>query len=238
MRQADVAKIALSDRNRVRIYKGDVLYNVGDPIRAVYAVRVGTFKTRVTIEDGRSQVLGFRLPGEILGIDSLMQPTHGTAAIALEDSSLCMISSETLRFWLADIPALRQRLLLALLQETHQDRTLLTMLGLMSADERMAGFLLSLSDRFAARGFAASEFMLRMTREDIGSYLGLKLETVSRVLSRLAGAGIIEVRSRHIEILDRAALRRRYHGQASIPPMVMESNNTLPRIPAGHVSPR
>lgn len=192
---------------RVRLVKRDAVYRSGEAARFVYAVRAGMLKTHFISRSGREKVAGFHLPGEIVGLEGLAIAAHAVSATALEDSSLCEISAEALKVRAGDVGALRQRLMASFGESTCRDRELAAMLAQMSADERVTAFLLELSGRMSARGYAASAFVLRMTRDDIGSYLGLKLETVSRVLARLASAGLIAVRSRQIELLDQDALR-------------------------------
>jgi len=207
MSRPDVIRVAPLVRRRVRLPKRDAAYSAGDAARSIYAVRAGTLKTHFTSRNGREKVAGFHLPGEIVGLDSLASATHPVSATALEDASLCEIPADALKTRATEFAALHHRLVENFGESSRRDRELATMLVLMSADERIATFLLDYSSRLAARGYAASEFLLRMTRDDIGNYLGLKLETVSRVLTRLANTGFIAVRSRHIAILDRDALQ-------------------------------
>lgn len=206
MHRSDITKVAPLVRRRVRVLKGDALFRPGDAADAVYAVRVGTIKTCITTASGRNQVVTFHLPGEIIGLESLVQVTHACRATALEDTSLCLIPSDVLKAQAVHIAPLRNRLLEAFSHEARHQRDQAVMLGQMTAEERIATFLLTLSERLSARGFAASEFLLRMSREDIGSHLGLKLETVSRILSRMGGAGLLRVRARNVAILDRESL--------------------------------
>ncbi|WP_255469295.1 helix-turn-helix domain-containing protein [Achromobacter sp. UMC46] len=206
MRPSDVEKLLPLVRKRVRLFKGDPLYLPGDHVTAVHAVRGGTIKTTVTTENRRSQVVRFYFPGEIVGLENLTDIKRHSAAIALEDTNLCVIPSDKLRALAGELSVLNDRLLQSLSDATWRDRNMLATLGVMNAEERIAGFLLDISGRLAARGFSASEFLLRMTREDIGSYLGLTVETVSRTLSRLSRAGFISIRTRNVRILDRRAL--------------------------------
>ncbi|WP_454738325.1 helix-turn-helix domain-containing protein [Cupriavidus necator] len=202
---------------RLRLKKGALVYRVGDPVMAIYAVRLGTLKSHVATEDGRSQIVGFHLQGEILGMDSVFAPVHLSSATALEDTQLCVLPVSALRAALPRLPSLRRQLVLALAQEAQHDRVMMTTIGLMTAEERLVAFLLGLSKRLSARGFAANEFVLRMSREEIGSYLGLKLETISRLLSRLAEAGMIAVHHRRIRLLQPDALRSIHRRSRSVP---------------------
>ncbi|MEM5275840.1 helix-turn-helix domain-containing protein [Cupriavidus taiwanensis] len=191
----------------VRLRKGEFLYLLGDPVTSVYAIRVGTIKTHVTTEDGRTQVVAFHFPGDMVGLDSLVRPHYASYATALEDTKLCLFNAEALRLAAATLAPLGRQLLLALDGQLQRARAVQTMLALMTAEERLVTFLLWLADAFALRGFSSSAFVLRMSREEIGSYIGLTLETVSRQFSRLAEGGLITVRHRTITLLDKPALR-------------------------------
>lgn len=191
----------------VRLRKGQSLYLIGDPVIALHAIRVGTIKTHVTTQDGRTQVVGFHFSGELVGLDSLVGARYVSYATALEDTKLCMIAVDLSGAAMAAAPALAGQLLLALDYHAQRARAMQTMLALMTAEERLVTFLLWMADSFAARGFSSSAFFLRMSREEIGSYVGLTLETVSRQFSRLAEIGLIRVRHRCVELLDKPALR-------------------------------
>lgn len=191
----------------VRLRKGEFLYLLGDPVTSVYAIRVGTIKTHVTTEDGRTQVVAFHFPGDMVGLDSLARPHYASYATALEDTKLCLFTVDALRLAAATLAPLGRQLLLALDGQLQRARAVQTMLALMTAEERLVTFLLWLADGFALRGFSSSAFVLRMSREEIGSYIGLTLETVSRQFSRLAEGGLITVRHRTITLLDKPALR-------------------------------
>ncbi|WP_427306372.1 Crp/Fnr family transcriptional regulator [Cupriavidus sp. H39] len=191
----------------VRLRKGEFLYLLGDPVTAVYAIRVGTVKTHVTTEDGRTQVLAFHFPGDMVGLDSLVRPHYASYATALEDTKLCLFAVDALHQAAASLAPLGGQLLLALDGQLQRARAVQTMLALMTAEERLVTFLLWLADGFALRGFSSSAFVLRMSREEIGSFIGLTLETVSRQFSRLAEVGLITVRHRTITLLDKPALR-------------------------------
>jgi CRP/FNR family transcriptional regulator len=188
------------------ISKGTTLYRSGDRFRALYAVRTGFFKTCLLHEDGREQVTGFQMMGELLGMDAISTDSHACDAVALEDSEVCEIPFEALEQVSSKIPTLQHHFHRMLSREIVRDQSLLMLLGSMRAEERLAAFLLNLSKRFVERGFAKDEFILRMTREDIGSYLGMKLETVSRTFSRFNAEGIISVHGKAIHIQQPDAL--------------------------------
>ena len=190
-----------------RLARREVLYRAGDPFTALHAVRLGTLKTVVIGEDGREQITGYHMAGDIIGFDAFGQACHGCEVLALEDSEVCTLPFDRLGD-VAHDPALLQNLFDLMARDLRRGRDLVVLLGGMTADERLATFLLNLSERYRARGFSASEFVLRMTREEIASFLGLKLETVSRSFSRLQGEGLIQVQGRAIKLLDSAGLAR------------------------------
>ena len=187
---------------RRRIKRGDYLYRVGDSFDAIYAIRSGFFKTDVLLEDGREQVTGFQMGGELLGLDGISTEHHTCNAIALEDSEICAIPFSRLEVLSREIHTLQHHFHKVMSREIVRDHGVMMLLGTMRAEERLAAFLLNLSQRFTARGFSHAEFYLRMTREEIGSYLGLKLETVSRAFSKFQEEGYIAVQQKHIRILN------------------------------------
>lgn len=194
--------------SRRKIKRGQNLYSAGDTFEAIYAIRTGFFKTDVILEDGREQVTGFQMAGEVLGMDGIGTDLHTCNATALEDAEVCIIPFDQLESLSREIEPLQRHLHKVLSREIVRDHGVMTLLGTMRAEERLAAFLLNLSQRLVARGYAATEFHLRMTREEIGSYLGLKLETVSRAFSRFQEDGLITVQQKHICILDTAGLKK------------------------------
>ncbi|MFN6960948.1 MAG: fumarate/nitrate reduction transcriptional regulator Fnr [Rhodocyclaceae bacterium] len=193
---------------RRRILRGQYLFRSGDPFEAIYAIKTGFFKTDVLLEDGREQVTGFQMSGEILGLDGIGSDKHACNAIALEDSEVCVIPFADLENYSRSIGALQHHFHKVMSREIVRDHGVMMLLGIMRAEERLAAFLLNLSQRFTARGYSPTEFNLRMTRNEIGSYLGLKLETVSRAFSRFQEEGLIAVHQKHIRILDVAGLKK------------------------------
>ncbi|MDH5212217.1 MAG: helix-turn-helix domain-containing protein, partial [Betaproteobacteria bacterium] len=170
-------------------------------------IRSGFFKTNLLDNDGREQVTGFFMGGELLGMDGIAGAYHGTA-IALEDSEVCILPYALIEDLSRDVPALQRRLHAVLAREIARDHGVMMLLGSMRAEERLATFLLNLSRRFRRRGYSATEFHLRMTRDEIGSYLGLKLETVSRLFSSFQKDGLIDVQQKHVRIRDSEGLER------------------------------
>ncbi len=194
--------------NRKRpLKRGDYLYRAGGALQSLYAVRTGFFKSCVMHDDGREQVAGFHMAGEMLGMDGIGSGKHMCDAVSLEDSEVCEIPFNDLETLSRHIPTLQQHFHRIMSREIARDYGVMLLLGSMRAEERLAAFLLNLSQRFAARGYSSKSFLLRMTRNEIGSYLGLKLETISRALSHFQTEGIIAVQNKSVEILDAGRLR-------------------------------
>ena len=206
--QDDLRRVENIVYARRRVRRGERLFNAGDEFSAVYAIRSGFFKTCVVDGDGREQVTGFFMGGELLGMDGVGAGRYNGAAIALEDSEVCVMPFALLEEMARELPSLQRHLHGVLAREIVRDHGVMLLLGSMRAEERLATFLLNLSKRFTRRGYAADDFHLRMTREELGSYLGLKLETVSRLFSQFQKEGLIEVNQKHVRILDIAGLER------------------------------
>jgi CRP/FNR family transcriptional regulator, anaerobic regulatory protein len=194
--------------HRSRVQRGASLYRTGDRFTSVYAVRNGFFKSTALLENGREQVTGFWITGEVMGMDGIGPERHCCNVTALEDSDICAIPFAALQALAHEIPSLQHQFRKTMSREIVREHGVMLLLGSMNADERLAMFLLNLSRRFAAHGGSPSEFNLRMTREEIGSYLGLKLETISRTLSKFQQEGLIRVLLKFIRILDSAGLER------------------------------
>ena len=192
---------------RRRIPKGDSLFRNGEKFSALYAIRTGFFKTCVSSEDGRDQVTGFQMAGEIIGLDGIVSDLHTCDAVALEDAEVCVMPFDRIEEMSREINSLQRHVHNIMSREIVREHGVMLLLGSMRAEERLAAFLLNLVQRLHARGFSQSELVLRMTREEIGSYLGLKLETVSRTFSKFAEEDIIEVKQRHVRILNTEALK-------------------------------
>jgi CRP/FNR family transcriptional regulator, anaerobic regulatory protein len=191
-----------------RIAKGESLYRESGKFDSLYAIRSGFFKTTVLIEDGRDQVTGFHMAGDMLGLDGIGSGEHTCDAVALEDAEVCVIAFRQYERLGRSIESLQQHLYKMMSREIVRDYSMMLLLGTMRAEERLAAFLLNLSDRFTARGYSPREFILRMTREEIGSYLGLKLETVSRMFSKFHDEGLVSAQQKHIQILDADKLKQ------------------------------
>jgi CRP/FNR family transcriptional regulator len=178
---------------------GEHIFRTGDSFGAVYAVRAGMVKTALVDELGREQVLGFFLPGELVGLNAIYPERYPCNAIALDAVTLCRFSFPAMATLAARLPKLQEQLF-RLMSKDIGNASLLA--GDWSADERLAAFLLGLSRRFAERGFSPRRFRLTMSRADIASYLRLAAETVSRVLRRFQDDALIVVSRREVELLD------------------------------------
>ncbi|MBS0448849.1 MAG: fumarate/nitrate reduction transcriptional regulator Fnr [Proteobacteria bacterium] len=192
---------------RRSVKRGSTLFRSGDAFEAIYAVRSGFFKTRVTSPDGREQVTGFQMAGELLGLDGISNDAHACDAVAIEDAQVCVIPFDRLERCSREISELQRQFHRIMSREIVRDHGVMLLLGSMRAEQRLAAFLLNLTKRLRARGFSGSSLVLRMTRQEIGSYLGLKLETISRTFSKFQSDGVLEVHQRQIRVLDAEALR-------------------------------
>jgi len=195
--------------NRTRpIDKGGHIFNQGDDFKSVYAVRSGAIKTYSISSSGKEQINGFYLPGEIFGMDGISDFSHMSSAIAIERSSVCEIPYGALGQLSGELPSLQRHFMQLMSREIANDQQLISLLGKNSAEERIAALLISISTRNARRGFSAFEFRLPMSRTDIANDLGLTIETVSRILSKLGKQGIIELNNKELRINDMEALRQ------------------------------
>jgi CRP/FNR family transcriptional regulator, anaerobic regulatory protein len=206
--EEDLERIDQLVSSRRTLRRGEVLFHAGDRFDALYAVRTGFFKTRVSAEDGRDQVTGFQMAGELLGLDGISNDRHSCDAVALEDSQVCQIPYGRLEEISHEVTDLQRQFHRVMSREIVRDHGVMLLLGSMRAEARLAAFVLNLTQRLQARGFSPSSLVLRMTREEIGSYLGLKLETVSRAFSRFQDDGLLDVKQRDIRVLDEPGLRR------------------------------
>lgn len=221
----DPAELNTLDKlvNRRRaVARGDCLFHHAAPMQALYAIRTGFLKTNALHADGHEQVTGFHMRGDLLGLDALGGNRHVCSAVALDDSEICEIPLHALDRLSRDIPSLQQHLQRIMSLEIAHEHGMMMLLGGMRAEERLATFLLDLSQRYATRGYSSTELMLHMTRAEIGSYLGVTLETVSRCLSHLRAGKLIEVHTRLIRITDMAGLKSAAGCRADICQAVMQ----------------
>lgn len=207
MPATQVQKLDEVVKERIRLRKGDALFRQGEEARAIYGIRSGSVKTQVEDARGQVQVTGFLLPGEIVGMDGYLNSTQVTHALALEDSEVCVARIEDMERITRLVPELRQQLRRLTNEEFKRTHQLVRSLGMLTAEQRVAAFLLNMSQRLAALGYSSTEFVLRMSREEIGNYLGLTLETVSRLFSRFARENLIRVQQRRVQLLDLPGLR-------------------------------
>ena len=207
LNRPDLERFGAIAATKRRIARGVSLYREGDAFEYLYAVHSGAFKTLAVSRHGEEKITGFHLAGELLGLEAISAGRYGYGAVALEDSEVCAMPFAALEKLSLAVPALQRQLFRALSGDISRDQGLMLLLGSMTAEQRLAAFLLSLSRRYRRLGFAAERFVLRMTREEIGNYLGRTLETVSRQLSRFQRDGVIAVHQREIELRDAARLR-------------------------------
>lgn len=189
-------------------HKGDHLFEAGKPLQALYAVRTGSFKTYTLSEQGEEQITGFHLPGDVIGFDAIGNQQHPSYAQALETAMVCEIPFHTLESLLDQLPKLRQQLMRLMSQDISGDQQMMLLLNRKTAEEKLAAFLTNLAQRFGNRGFSKKEFRLTMTRGEIGNYLGLTVETISRLLGRFHKDELIHVDGKLIVITDFEALSK------------------------------
>jgi CRP/FNR family transcriptional regulator len=201
-------RIVLSRRP---LKRDEVLYRAGQPLGSLYVAREGAFKTVALDADGNTQVLGFHLPGELLGLDALGTGQHVAEARALTQANVCEVPLSQLEQVASEVPGLQRQLLRIIGQGMNRHQAHVEMLGKRSATERLAVFLHQLSERYRALGRSGESFLLPMSREDIASYLGLVIETVSRTLTKMQEDGVIAVRAREVRVLDPARLDKLAH---------------------------
>lgn len=206
--ESDMHALDGAIKSRRKLKKGDLLYRIGDPFQALFAIRSGSTKTCQIATDGSVQITGFHLAGELLGIDAISSERHPCDVIALEASEACEIPFDKLESLAIELPGLQHQLLRIMSREIHDEEAQLLMLGRMKADERLAAFLLSFSRRCQRLGQSLTDLRLPMSRQDLGDYLGLALETVSRLLSRFQEDGLIHVQGRHVRLADRNRLQQ------------------------------
>ena len=203
----DIDKLDRIIGRRRKVARGAMLFRIGDPFVNLYAIRFGHFKTYQINAGGEEQVTGFQMAGELLGMDAISADRHHCNALALEDSEVCEIPFASLEQLLGEMPTLLRHFHRMMSQEITREQSVMLLLGNMQAPQRFAAFLVNLASRYEARGYSSTSFQLRMSREDIGNYLGLTIESISRLLSRFKKEGWLRVNNRAIEVLDPAMLK-------------------------------
>ena len=199
------------------MHRGDHLFEAGTRLHNLYVVKTGSVKTYCPSTDGGEQVLGFHLPGELIGLEAIQDGVHRCSAKVLETSAICEVPFERLEELSSRIPSLQHQLLRLLSKEIGRDSEMLLLLGKKSAEERLAAFLLSLSQRYRQRGLSPTDFFLSMSRHEIGNYLGLAVETVSRLFTRFQEEGLLEVSRKHVQLRDLDGLRKLLGEQDPLP---------------------
>ncbi len=188
------------------VQKGEEIFKAGEEMKALYAIRSGTIKSYTITEQGDEQITAFHLAGDLVGFDGINTGSHPSFAQALETAMICEIPYDTLDELSGTMPKLRQQILRMMSNEIVGDQEMILLLSKKNAEERLSSFIYNLSTRFGARGFSPNEFRLTMTRGDIGNYLGLTVETISRLLGRFQKSEMIAVKGKYITILDQAQL--------------------------------
>ncbi len=208
LKSAELDRLDQLVNARRKVKRGSSLFSNTHPFKALYAIRSGFFKTSLITQDGREQITGFQMAGEILGLDGIVSDFHTCDAVALEDSEVCVMPYDRIEEISREVNALQHHVHKIMSREIVREHGVLLLLGSMRAEERLAAFLLNLAQRLQDRGLSKTELVLRMTREEIGSYLGMKIETVSRTFSKFAEEGLIAVNQRNILITNADALKK------------------------------
>lgn len=211
----DVERLDGIVRRSRPLHRGDYLFRSGERFRSLYVVKTGSVKSYAPSEEGGEQVLGFHLPGEIIGLDAIEKELHLCSAKVLETSAICEVPFFRLVELSSSIPSLQQQIYRLLSKEIGHDTEMLLLLGKKSAEERLAAFLLSMSKRLRKRGLCPTDFFLSMSRHEIGNYLGLAVETVSRLFTRFQDEGLLKVDRKHVELIDLGALEAIVTGVAA-----------------------
>lgn len=216
---------------RRRVDRGESLFSMDAPFKTLYAIRFGHFKTFRINPNGEQQVVGFHMAGEVLGMDAIGTERHQSGAMALEDSEICEIPFARLEELFTALPPLQRHFHRLMSNEITRDQSAMMFLGGMRAEQRFALFVLNLASRYAARGYSGTTFQLRMSREEIGNYLGLTIESVSRLLLRFKEKGWLRVALREVEVLDRASMEAVASGLACAEPIA--TKRRAPRAGVG-----
>ena len=203
----DLSMLETIVKSRRQFKRGELLYRIGEPRRAVYAIRSGSVKTYVSTNDGRIQITGFRITGELLGLDSIIADHYSNEARVLETTMVCEVPVDALQAYGDAIPSVGQQMLKIMSQEIIGYQELMLLLGTKNTDERLATFLLNFSRRFQMCNYSPTKFNLSMSRSDIGNYLGMAEETVCRVFSRFQEAGLLTATRRQVQLHDLNRLR-------------------------------
>lgn len=202
----DVEKLEAVVKRSRPLHRGEHLFRGGERFHSLFVVKTGSVKTYTPSPEGGEQVLGFHLPGELIGLDAIDKDCHSCSARVLETSAICEIPFQRLEELAANLPSLQHQLYRLLSKEIVEEAELLMLLGKRNAEERLAAFLVSMSQRLGRRGLSTTDFHLSMSRHEIGNYLGLAVETVSRLFTRFQDERLLDVDRKHVRILDMRAL--------------------------------
>lgn len=206
LQQDEVEKLDNIVEKSRPLHKGDLLFRQGEPLKSIYALRAGSVKTFTVTHDGEEQINGFYFPGELVGLAAIDEGEYPMGAKMMETTTVCEIPYERLDELLGQMPELRRSMMRTMGREIRDDQQMMMLLSRKTAEQRIATFLLKLSSRYQARGYSATQFRLSMSRNEIGNYLGLAVETVSRIFTRFASSGMVRVEGKEIELLNLAAL--------------------------------
>jgi CRP/FNR family transcriptional regulator len=209
--ESEIAQLEISVDKSIKVKKKESLYHSMDKIDGIYAIKSGAIKTSISNEDGQEQVLEFHLPGDVLGFDAFNSGVHSCDAVALEDTLLCKIDIEDFHDLCNRLPGIRKEMMHQVGKEIAHNQSLLLSLGQQQTDERLATFLLEMSVHFQSRGFSGKEFVIPMPRQDLSNYLGMAVETLSRIISRMTDDGIIKFNRRLVLITDVEKLEKLAH---------------------------
>lgn len=206
LQQDEVEKLDNIVEKSRPLHKGDLLFRQGEPLKSIYALRAGSVKTFTVTHDGEEQINGFYFPGELVGLAGIDEGVYPMSAKMMETTTVCEIPYDRLDELLGQMPELRRSMMRTMGREIRDDQQMMMLLSRKTAEQRIATFLLKISSRYQARGYSATQFRLSMSRNEIGNYLGLAVETVSRIFTRFASSGMVRVEGKEIELLDLAAL--------------------------------
>lgn len=235
--ESDTCRLDKIILRRRRVDRGESLFSMGTSFKNLYAIRFGHFKTFRLNPNGEQQVVGFHMAGEVLGMDAIGTERHHSGAVALEDSEICEIPFARLDELFAELPQLQRHFHRLMSNEITRDQSAMMFLGGMRAEQRFAIFLLNQGARYAARGYSGTVFQLRMSREEIGNYLGLTIESVSRLLLRFKEKGWLRVALREVELLDRASMEAVASGQACAEPIATKRRVARASMPLAAAAP-
>lgn len=205
--EADLRLLETIVRNRKLFKRGELLYRIGEPLRSIYAIRCGSVKTYVLTNDGRMQITGFHITGELLGLDAIAVDHYTSEARVLETTMVCEVPLDVLEDYSVEIPSIRYQMMRIMSQEILDNQELMLLLGKKNSEERLATFLLGFSRRFQNRSYSPTKFNLSMSRSDIGNYLGMAEETVCRVFSRFQEERLLTTERRQVQLLDLPRLK-------------------------------